>query len=217
MFFLILNSTPIFRLLWNGQIMYPLPTMLHYRRPWKYRVYPFFQISNTILSSRATLHESSYIIIPQQAFLTWVLSSPDKTSSHLKTVSSLCCQTARDQFSLDVVSLPVWVTPSCFKIYQQKSSRCKNVCRWWGTIQVCLLSSGSHRPQDLNTNWGGSCLHTVSCPQMEQDSCRSDELGEVLETSLPLDMNSEVMNIPRCSEIRREKKLRLSYMERVAT
>lgn len=52
---------------------------------------------------------------------------------------------------------------------------------------------------------------------MEQDSCRSDELGEVLETSLPLDTNSEVMNIPRCSEIRREKKLRLSYMERVAT
>ena len=48
---------------------------------------------------------------------------------------------------------------------------------------------------------------------MEEDSCRSDELGEVLETSLSLDMNSEVMNIPCCSEIRRDKKLRLSYTE----
>ena len=58
----------------------------------------------------------------------------------------------------------------------------------------------------------GAVFMSYSAPGEDQAACRGEELGAVLETSLSLDVNSGVVSISCGSEIRRCKKLRLSYI-----
>lgn len=130
-----------------------------------------------------------------------MLSSPDQAPSVPKTTSALCCWTAHDQLLLDVVSLPTWVTPRYLKSDQQTSSTATKTFADDGEEEeVTLLGVGSQTPR-CKRRLRGRCLQAVFCPHMEQAACPSDGRGEVLEVSLPLGVNSGVVNIPCSSEI----------------